>query len=127
MFLPAIRQLRSIRSLLLDARRALITAFITSRLHDYCNATLYGVAAGNIHRLQIMMNAAARLVTDTDSYEHITPVLRDFLHWLPVKQRIIFKIAVLAFNCIRGYWPWLPQWRLHTVGRQSWAFQSVSC
>ena len=70
-------QLRSIRrSLPLDARRALVTAFISSRL-DYCNATLYGVAAGNIQRLQIVMNAAARLVTDTGRYEHITPVLRD--------------------------------------------------
>ena len=48
------------------------------------------------------MNAAARLVTDTGRYEHITPVLRDVLHWLPVQQRIIFKIAVLAFHCVRG-------------------------
>ena len=51
------------------------------------------------------MNAAARLVTGTGKYEHITPVLRDVLHWLPVSQRIIFKIAVLAFNCIRGTGP----------------------
>ena len=51
------------------------------------------------------MNAAARLVTKTGRYEHITPVLRDLLHWLPVQQRIIFKIAVLAFNCIRGTGP----------------------
>jgi len=48
------------------------------------------------------MNAAARLVTDTGKYEHITPVLRDTLHWLPVQQRTIFKIAVLAFHCVRA-------------------------
>jgi len=93
-----LRQLRSIwRSMPLDVRRALVSAYISSRM-DYCNATLYGVAAGNIHRLQIVMNAAARLVTDTIRYEHITPVLRDILHCLPVQQRIIFKIAVLAFQ-----------------------------
>jgi len=51
--------------------------------------------------MQIVMNAAARLVTDTGKYEHITPVLRDILHWLPVQQRIIFNTAVLAFKCIR--------------------------
>ena len=45
--------------------------FISSRL-DYCNATLYGVAASNLRRLQVVMNAAARLVTDTGRYEHIT-------------------------------------------------------
>ena len=100
-----LRQLRSVRRCLpFDARRALVTAFISSHL-DYCNATLYGVAAGNVHRLQVVMNAAARLVTDTGRHEHITPVLRDILHWLPVQQRIIFKIAVLAFNCIRGTGP----------------------
>jgi len=75
-----LRQLQSIQRFLpLDARRALVSAFISSRL-DYCNATLYGVAAGNIHWLQIVMNAAAQLVTDTGRYEHITPVLRDILH-----------------------------------------------
>lgn len=39
------------------------------------------------------------------SIEHITPVLRNVLHWLPVPQRIQFKTAFLAFNCIRGTGP----------------------
>ena len=100
-----LRQLRSVRRCLpFEARRVLVTAFVSSRL-DYCNAILYGVAACNTQRLQIVMNAAARLVTGTGRHEHITPVLRDVLHWLPVSQRIIFKIAVLAFNCIRGTGP----------------------
>ena len=100
-----LRQLRSVRRCLpFEARRALVTAFISSRL-DYCNAILYGAATRYTNRLQVVMNAAARLVTGTGRYEHITPVLRDVLHWLPVSQRIIFKIAVLAFNCIRGTGP----------------------
>ena len=32
-------------------------------------------------------------------------MLRDVLHWLPVSQRIFFKVAVLAFSCIRGTGP----------------------
>ena len=100
-----LRQLRSVRRCLpFEARRALVTAFVASRL-DYCNAVLYGVAACNINRLQVAMNTAARLVTGSGKYEHITPVLRDVLHWLPVPQRINFKIAVLAFSCIRGTGP----------------------
>ena len=75
-----LRQLRSVRRCLpFDAWRALVTAFISIRL-DYC------VAANILRRLQVVMNAAARLVTDTGRYEHITPVLRDTLHWLPVQQ-----------------------------------------
>jgi len=37
-------------------------------------------------------NAAACLVTGTQRCDHITPVVRQ-LHWLPVRQRIHFKIA----------------------------------
>ena len=100
-----LRQLRSVRwSLTSDARRTLATAFIASRV-DYCNAALYGVTAGLTRRLQMVMNAAARLVVGSGKYEHITPVLRNVLHWLPVPQRIQYKTAVLAFNCIRGTGP----------------------
>jgi len=35
-------------------------------------------------------------------FEHITPTLRDVLHWLPVRQRILYKVAATAFDCIRG-------------------------
>jgi len=38
-------------------------------------------------------------------YEHITPVLCDVFHWLPVHQRIQFKIAALTFDCVRGTGP----------------------
>jgi hypothetical protein len=100
-----LRQLRSVRrSLTFEARRALATAFIASRV-DYCNAIFYGVADTTLHRLQVCMNAAARLVTGAGKYSHITPVLRDTLHWLPVEQQVTFKIAVMAFDCVRGSCP----------------------
>ena len=37
-------------------------------------------------------------------YDHITPVLRD-LHWLPVRHRIDFKVAMTVFKCIHGLAP----------------------
>ena len=76
-----------------DARRSLVTAFVSSRL-DYCNGVLEGVAAGTIHRLQLILHAAARLVVGAITYEHITPVIRYDLLWLPVPQRISYKIAL---------------------------------
>ena len=68
-----LRQLRSIRrSLTFVARRAPVTAF---------NAIFYyGVAATTMRRLQVCINAAARLVTGVGKYEHITPVQQDILH-----------------------------------------------
>jgi len=48
-----------------------------------------------------VQNAAARLVTGTRRRDHITPVLRQ-LHWLPVRQQVNFKLAVLVFKGLHG-------------------------
>ena len=47
----------------------------------------------------------ARFVVGARKFQHITPVLRDVLHWLPVRQRILYKVAATAFVCIRGTGP----------------------
>ena len=49
--------------------------------------------ASTIAPLQRVQNAAARLVLRVDRRSHITPALRE-LHWLPVKYRIKFRVAV---------------------------------
>jgi len=54
-----------------------------SYIVDYCNAILVGVSDGVIRKLQSVLHAAARLVTGVRWNEHITPTLRDTLHWLP--------------------------------------------
>ncbi len=73
-----------------------IHAFISSRL-DYCNALYLGVSQSLISKLQLVQNAAARLLTSTKKREHITPVLEK-LHWLPVKYRIQYKVLLYVFN-----------------------------
>jgi len=68
-------------------------------------AFLYGVADVVIRRLQSVLHAAARLITGIRRYEHITPTLRDTLYWLPISQRITFKMALMPFDCSRGRCP----------------------
>ena len=41
-----------------------------------------------------MTLTAARLVSDTKPRDHISPVLAQ-LHWLPVNQRITYKLCLL--------------------------------
>ena len=90
-------------SLTQDDTETLIHAFITCKL-DYCNSLLYGLPQYLIDRLQRVQNSAARLVTRTRKYEHITPILRD-LHWLSVKQRITYKILLLTYKSLNGMAP----------------------
>ena len=80
-----------------------VRAFITSKL-DYCNSVLVGLPSCHIERLQRTQNAAARILTSTPKYEHITPVLRQ-LHWLPVEKRIIFKTLLMVFKAFHGLAP----------------------
>ena len=46
-----------------------------------------------------MQNGAARLITGTRRCDHISPVLRQ-LHWLPVLQRVSYKIVTLVHRCL---------------------------
>jgi len=66
-----------------------INATVTSHL-DYHNGLLLGLSKKATHKLQLAQNNAARLLTGATRREHMTPVLRQ-LHWLPVRQRPIFK------------------------------------
>ncbi len=59
-----------------------IHAFISMRL-DYCNSLYMGINRPSLNQLQIVQNAAARLLTGLHKQEHITPVLIS-LHWLPI-------------------------------------------
>ena len=55
-------------------------------------------------RLQSVQNATARLVTGFGRREHITLVLWQ-LHWLPVRQRVQFKLASLVHRSLAGTTP----------------------
>lgn len=99
-----LRNIGHIRKFLtVDATKALVNALVTSRL-DYCNALLIGVPNTVLSKLQRVQNTAARIVTRTPRWNHITPVLKD-LHWLPVYYRIKFKILTHTFKALSGQSP----------------------
>ena len=81
----------------------LITTLVLSRL-DYCNSLISNISQDKLKRLQVIQNSAAKLVTRQKRMAHSLPLLLD-LHWLPVKERIDFKIAMLCFKCLNGQAP----------------------
>ena len=62
------------------------------------------VSLNVLKRLQSVLNSAARLIHLTSRYKHVTPLLIQ-LHWLPIEQRITFKIAVITFKALHGAAP----------------------
>ena len=82
-------------------RKSIVQAIVMSRI-AYGNSLLYGVAAKNLSKLQRVQNAAVRLVCSLPRHEHVTSSFIR-LHWLPIKFRINFKIAMLCFKCIHGH------------------------
>ena len=81
----------------------MINATVTSRL-DYCNSLLYGIHKSSISKLQRCQNHAARIISMLPKSSHITPILQD-LHWLPVQQRIEYKMLLLTYKCVNGEAP----------------------
>jgi hypothetical protein len=49
--------------------------------------------------LQLVLNSAARAVTKTPRFHHITPILKA-LHWLKISQRTHYKILSITYKCI---------------------------
>ncbi|XP_071374645.1 uncharacterized protein, partial [Centroberyx affinis] len=95
----ALYNIRKIRPYLSEhAAQLLVQALVISRL-DYCNSLLAGLPACTFKPLQMIQNAAARLVFNQPKRAHVTPLFIS-LHWLPVAARIKFKSLMLAYKTI---------------------------
>ena len=86
-----------------DQLKTVIHAYVISRLDQY-NSLLLGLPKHLTNKLQLVQNAAARLILGGSRRDHVTPLLVK-LHWLPVEKRILFKVLLLVFKCRLGKAP----------------------
>ena len=87
--------------------RKLRTTLVSSLVHskmDFCNSLLAGITKRNLDRLQKVQNASARFIYGQRRWRGTTK-LRKQLHFLPIAERIEFKVCVLVFQCINGLAP----------------------
>ena len=71
---------------------------------DYANSLLVGLPQVSLNQFQRVQNMAAKIVLNRGKYDNSTRCL-DELHWLPIQQRITFKILTFTFKCIHGQAP----------------------
>ena len=94
-----IRALRHIRPMLDQTVANTVACSIVRTWLDYCNSQLLGTSIKNIQKLQRVQkrvqNTLARVVSGTRKRDHITPVFWK-LHWLPVAQRLEYKVALIT-------------------------------
>ena len=71
---------------------------------DYASALLFGLPNELLEHLEKIQRSAARLVVGAKKNDRITSHMKA-LHWLPLRQRIVFKLMVLTYRCLNGTAP----------------------
>ena len=94
-----------------------VRSLILSRV-NYANSLFsglfYGARAADLKKLQSIQNKAARLIYACGRDCHVTDLLND-LHWLPVQERISYKIALFVYKCLNSL---CPQYITHLITSQ---------
>ena len=86
-----------------DVVTQLMISLVLSKM-DYCNSLFINLPQNLLDKLQRVQNCAAKICLRKRKYDHVTPLLKS-LHWLPVKERIVYKIATLCHKYFLGTLP----------------------
>ena len=76
----------------------IINALVFSKLF-YCSSVWSNTTQANLDKRQAVQNFACRILCGTKRFDHITPLLKG-LRWLPIRQQLYFRFAVLVFKCM---------------------------
>ena len=84
--------------------QTLIYGLVTSHL-DYINAIFSTLPASTIRPLIRAQNHAAKLVLNSRDKETSSTKAKQILHWLPTKERSIYKCLTILHPCVHGTGP----------------------
>ena len=81
----------------------IINSLVFSKLY-YCSSVWANTTKKHFSTIQAVQNFAARIVTGTRKYDHVTPSLEQ-LQWVPVSEQLVVWDAVMIFKCVHGLVP----------------------
>ena len=97
-------QIRRIRHLLdQETMCSVVQALVLTRLF-YCSSVWAKTTAKNVKKLQLVQNFAARVISNTRKFDHITPILGE-LKWMTVDQTLVYKDIVQTYKCMSDLSP----------------------
>ena len=70
----------------------------------YCFTVWAGISKQNLQKLQLVQNFAARILTDTKKFHHISPVLREF-GWPSTKDQLLVRDTTQVYKIANGLAP----------------------
>ena len=83
--------------------QALVHALVLSRI-KYCSSLIIGSAEYQPEKLQRVQNMTCRVIYKMRKFNHV----RDHhkaLHWLKIRDRMTYKIAMLGYKCKHNITP----------------------
>ena len=84
--------------------QTLIYGLVTSHL-DYINAIFSTLPVSTIRPLIRAQNLAAKLVLNSRDKDISSTKAKQILHWLPIKERLIYKCLTILHPCVHGTGP----------------------
>ena len=101
-----LRKIAKIRSFLPQEYLSTVACSLILTTLDYCNALYYLINNRELNMLQSVQNAAVRIVCGKSKFDRtsLTP-LYESLHWLKVRERIVFKVCLIVHKCVWGVAP----------------------
>ena len=81
----------------------ILNSLIFSKLF-YCSTVWAGTSKQNLQKLQLVQNFAARGLTDTKKFDHISPVLRE-LGWPSIKDQLLVRDTTQVYKIVNGLAP----------------------
>ena len=78
-----------------------IHALVFSKMY-YCSNVWANTTNKNVRKLQAVQNFACRIASGAKKYDHVSPLLKS-LSWLPVKDQLCYRQAIMAFKCMTGH------------------------
>ena len=97
----------SLLSTLCQVNREVLNTILNSLVFSklfYCSTVWSGTSKDNVHKRQLLQNFAARILTNTKKFDHISPILNE-LGWLTIEELLNLLDVIMMYKFINGLVP----------------------